>query len=225
MNPIPVSSILVARIRSRLRLMTRCRIALMAVAAVLALGCGEKSAEEMLQDANQELTAAAQTKEAAKVALDQLDARLAEVQAGRDKAAEAYEQARQRWLGAKDAVGEFATDEVLHRQVNRALLEAPELQGSTITAQVESRLVILVGVAADRAAADRAEELAQEVPGVAEVISQLRVGTDADEQTDAASEPDPGPGSDALDETPELDIGPDPDLEADETPAVPETQI
>ena len=221
MNPILVSSLLVARLRGRPRLATRWPIALVVIAAVFALGCGEKSAEELLQDANQELSAAEQTKEGAKVALDQLDARLAEVQAGRDKAAEAYEQARQRWLGAKDAVGEFATDEVLHRQVNRALLEAAELQGSTITAQVEERLVILVGSAADSDAADRAAELARAVPGVAEVISKLAIGSG--EQASPASDPNSETGIGAPGETPEL--GPDLNPEADEAAAAPETQI
>ncbi|MAE95959.1 MAG: hypothetical protein CL910_14980 [Deltaproteobacteria bacterium] len=220
-----------SRSRSRNRLTTRSFLAPVALAAFLLLGCGEKSAEEMLEDANQELSGATAAKDAAKVTLDQLEKRLADAQGHRDEAALAYEEARQRWLAAKDAVGEFATDEVLHRQVNRALLEAPELVGSTVTAQVEDRLVSLVGTAASAEAAARAEELAEEVPGVAEVISRLTIGeapvaSPGDASEDPPSEdPEAGTEEEEPSPVPELDLGPDLELEGDEEPAVSERQI
>ena len=110
-------------------------------------GCGEKSPEELLKEANAELAAATQARDAARATLDQLDKRLAQAQAARDRAAEAFEKADARWLEAKEAVGQFATDEVLHREVNRALLAAPELEGTTIQARVRDRAVTLTGEA------------------------------------------------------------------------------
>jgi len=165
--------------------------------ALLATGCGEATPEEKLADATDELSAATQAKTAAQAALSQLDQRLEDAQAARDKAALAFEETRQRWEDAKDAVGEFATDEVLHRQVNRALLEEPELEGATITAGVEDRVVTLVGGAPDAKSIALASELADAVPGVGEVVSDVVI-------EDAATAPTDTPTPTTLPELPGL---------------------
>ena len=180
---------------------------LLALACVLFLalvgtGCGDSTPEEKLADATKELTSATQAKEAAQTTLDQLEQRLADAQAARDKAAEAFEEVRQRWVSAKHAVGEFATDEVLHRQVNRALLEEPDLEGATITASVENRVVTLIGGAPDAEAVALASELANAVPGVAEVVSEVLV--ESDEEAAAETAP-PGTPLDVIPELPDLD--------------------
>ncbi len=141
--------------------------------AFSALGCGDPSPEERLAEATQELAAATQAKEGAKTALDQLDQRLADAKAARDKAAEAHEAAVDRWREAKDAVGEFATDEVLHQQVNRALLDSAELQDATITARVDRRVVTLTGEAHSQDDVETAKTLADGIPGVVRVTSQV----------------------------------------------------
>lgn len=151
--------------------------------AVAAVGCGDPSPEEQLAEATQELAAAAQAKEGAKTALDQLEQRLADAQAARDKAAEAYDESVERWRNAKDAVGQFATDEVLHQQVNRALLDAGELRDATITARVHQRSVTLIGEASSQDDVETAKTLAEEIPGVARVTSQVVLESPSKSQT------------------------------------------
>ncbi len=149
----------------------------LALVALLALGCGDKSPEELLAEATEELGAATQAKEAAQGSLDQLDDRLEKAQSARDTAFEAFEEARIRWETAKDAVGEFATDDVLHRQVNQALLDASDLEGTTVQARVRNRVVTLIGVAGSQDAIDTAVELSTAVPGVSRVSSQVVIGS------------------------------------------------
>ena len=185
------------------------------------LGCGDPSPEEQLADATQELATAAQAKEGAKTALDQLDQRLADAQAARDKAAEAYEGAVDRWREAKDAVGQFATDEVLHQQVNRALLDAEELQDATITARVDRRVVTLIGGATEQADIETAKTLADEIPGVVRVTSQVVLeSANPQEAPVSAGKPSAAPASkpqpaiDPLDEPAASTLDPE-DLDED----------
>ena len=165
-----------------------------ACALLLALagtGCGDPTPEEQLADATEELTSATQAKNAAQTTLDQLERRLEDAQAARDKAAEAFDEVHQRWASAKNAVGEFATDEVLHRQVNRALLEEPELEGATITAGVQDRVVTLIGGAPNAEVIVLATELAGAVPGVADVMSEVVIeSVEAADAEPAVSEPE-----------------------------------
>ncbi len=173
--------------------------------AVVGTGCGEATPEEKLAEATEELTDATHAKEAAQATLDQLEKRLGDAQAARDQAAEAFEEVRQRWQDAKDAVGEFATDEVLHRQVNRALIDEPALEGATITAAVENRVVTLVGGAPDAEAIALAAELADAIPGVAEVVSQVAIESPevGAPPAEAAPEAEPAPEAEAAPEAEE----------------------
>ncbi|MBW2244457.1 MAG: BON domain-containing protein [Deltaproteobacteria bacterium] len=174
------------------------RLLALACALLLAMagtGCGDPTPEEQLADATKELASASQAKTAAQTTLDQLERRLEDAQAARDKAAAAFEEVRERWASAKNAVGEFATDEVLHRQVNRALLEEPELEGATITAGVQDRVVTLIGGAPNAEVIALATELASAVPGVAAVKSDVIVesneagGTEPDDAEPVDAEP------------------------------------
>ncbi|MCP3985304.1 MAG: BON domain-containing protein [bacterium] len=200
------------------------RLLALACALLLVLtgmGCGDPTPEERLADATEELASATLAKEAAQTALDQLEQRLEAAQAARDKAAEAFEEVEQRWVSAKNAVGEFATDEVLHRQVNRALLEEPDLQGATITAGVEARVVTLVGGAPDAEAIAIAAELATAVPGVAEVVSQVLVesgeGEEAAPMATQESDAPETPGN-VIPELPGLEAQKEPDTDEEPTP-------
>ena len=184
----------------------------LALVALLALGCGEKSPEELLAEATEELTGATQAKDAAKASLDQLDERLAKAQSARDTAFEAFEEARIRWESAKDAVGEFATDEVLHQQINRLLLDASELGESRINARVSDHVVALTGSADGQEAIDHAIELVGSVPGVYRVASQVRIEA-AQDAEGAAPEADSEASEEAAPSEPE------PDSEASEAPA------
>ena len=170
----------------------------LAVAGVL--GCAEKTPEELLADATQELSKATQVRDAAKASLDQLDKRLADAQEARDTAFEAWEEAVTRWEEANESVGEFATDEVLHHQLNQALLDESGLKSSTIQARVNLRVATLVGTASSQEAIDRAIEIAEGVPGVARVVSQVDLGparrpeqrpAPAREEDEEAPEPEP----------------------------------
>lgn len=146
------------------------------LAVASAIGCAEKTPEELLADATQELAKATQNRDAAKGSLDQLDKRLSDAQAARDTAFEAYQEALGRWEEANEAVGEFATDEVLHHQLNQALLDEAGLKSSTVQARVNLRVATLVGTASSQEAIDKAIEIAEAVPGVARVVSQIDLG-------------------------------------------------
>lgn len=201
------------------------RLLALACALLLALasaGCGDPTPEEQLADATQELTSASQAKQAAQTALDQLERRLTDALAARDKAAEAFEVVRQRWAEAVDAVGEFATDEVLHRQVNRALLEEPELEGATITAGVEERVVTLVGGAPDAEAVALAAELAGAIPGVADVRSEIVIQSGEEAGSEVAQ---PEAVSDVIPALPSIEGLDEPDDDGDPPVPDPETHL
>ena len=199
------------------------RLGIPVVLAVLLVmsGCGEKSPEELLKDANAELAAATQARDAARATLDQLDKRLAEAQAARDRAAEAFEKADQRWLAAKEAVGQFATDEVLHREVNRALLEAPDLEGTTIQARVQDRVVTLIGEARAQDQVDRAKQIVREIPGVFRVRSDvvLRSKQSAEAPRGEAAAPGDETATGAEEAPPALDQPPTDPGEGSELPS------
>ncbi len=190
-------------------------VATAVLCTALAVGCAEKSPEELLQDATQELSKATQVRDAAKQTLDQLDERLEQAREARETAFEAYQESVARWEEANERVGEYATDEVLHHQINQALLDEPGLKSSTIQARVNLRVVTLVGDAGSQEAIDRAIDIAEDVPGVVSVTSQVDHGParrteqvaapgperepDVTLETEAEPEPEPAPGPEPTD--------------------------
>jgi len=151
------------------------RFVLCVALAASVLACGEPTREE-------KLAAALESRNDAQEAVDKAQAEVEETQAALAAAQKASRDASQQLSGAKQKLGEanaqvglYATDDVLFRAVQKALLESSDLVDSAISARVQDGVVTLSGEAPDARVRDRAVEVARSVAGVSDVQSHIRI--------------------------------------------------
>ena len=157
----------------------RPRLVLAVGAAALALsfttGCGEPSQEELLQAATDALAEAEVEVEEASAELALREEELALAQTARDQAAQRLRDGERVLTESREQVGLHATDGLLFRKVQQALLEDEALSDVAVSAHVDDGVVTLTGEVPDDATRERANAVARAVPGVAEVKALLQV--------------------------------------------------
>ncbi len=153
----------------------RLRPLLILLPLVLLIGCGEPTQEELLEAATEALEGANLEADEASAALAQREEELAMAQSARDGAAERLREAQRGLAEARTQVGLHATDDLLFRKVQQALLEDAVLADVAVSAKVEDGVVTLSGDVPSEAVRSHATVLAEAVPGVAEVRSLLVV--------------------------------------------------
>ena len=141
----------------------------------LTLGCGEPTQEELLESATEAFEEAKLEVDEASAALDQREEELAMAQSARDEAAERLRDGERALAQARAQVGLHATDELLFRKVQQALLEDEALADVAVSAKVDDGVVTLSGGVPSEAIRAHAARVAENVPGVAEVRSLLTV--------------------------------------------------
>ena len=146
-----------------------------ALAGVVVTGCGEPTQEELLQAATDALAVAEAEVEEASAELALREEELALAQAARDQAAERLRDGERTLAESREQVGLHATDGLLFRKVQQALLEDEELKDVAVSARVDDGVVTLTGEVPDDATRERANAVARAVPGVAEVKTLLQV--------------------------------------------------
>lgn len=146
----------------------------LAVFAVV-LACGEESREAQLRQAQKDLSEAEKSLEDARTVLESRAEALATAQKAHDEARDAVRKAESRVDATRASVGLYATDEVLFRSVQQALLEDEKLRHVAIAASVSEGRVTLSGEVPDASLRDRAVEVAKKIPGVVDVASEIRV--------------------------------------------------
>lgn len=93
-----------------------------------------------------------------------------------DKVGNATERAGEKISQAGDVMADKAGDAAITASVNAELAKDPALSALRIDVDTAQGRVVLRGSAPDRAALERATQLAQAVQGVVAVDNQLRVG-------------------------------------------------
>ncbi len=151
-------------------------LALATTAALLfGAGCGSQTREARLQDAQEHLAQARERLDDARMRLAEREKALEQARQARQEALEAVTEAEGRVAESQAQVQRWATDEVLFRTVQKALLESDALQSVAIRASVSQGVVTLLGEVPDAKLRDRAVAVAKEVPGVVDVRSQITV--------------------------------------------------
>ena len=165
-----------SRIRDgRARAPARARFPALLLAGLLALSCGGDDEEARLEKLSQELGTLRQ-------GLPEIQSRVAEreatAKAANDALAEARGQLREserRIAEIQKEVGAHATDPLLFRMVQKALLDDHDLEDVAISARVEHGVVTLSGVVPEARLRDRALKLAEGVPGVLSVQDRIQI--------------------------------------------------
>ena len=153
----------------------RLRTLLILLPLALLPGCGEPTQEELLEAATEALDAAKLEADEASAALAQREEELTLAQSARDEAAERVREGERALAEARTKVGLHATDDLLFRKVQQALLEDSTLAEVAISARVEDGVITLTGDVPTEAMRSHATIVAENVPGVAEVRSLLKV--------------------------------------------------
>lgn len=137
--------------------------------------CSEPTQEELLQAATEAYEQKRFEVEEATSELALREEELAMAQAARDEAAERVRRGERELAEARAQVGLHATDELLFREVQQALLEDETLADVAVSARVDDGVVTLQGHVPDESIRERAIAVASNVPGIAEVNSQLTI--------------------------------------------------
>ncbi len=137
--------------------------------------CSEPTQEELLQAATEAFEETRFEVEEATAELALREEELAMAQAARDEAAERVREGERSLADARAQVGLHATDELLFRKVQQALLEDETLADVAVSARVDDGVVTLLGKVPDEGTRERAISVARNVPGIAEVNSRLTV--------------------------------------------------
>jgi osmotically-inducible protein OsmY len=137
--------------------------------------CGGPDPEADLVAASEELAAARSTVEAAKAVVEQRQGVVSDANAQLDASRQELREAEERLARAASQVDVRATDDVLFRSVQRRLLEDGELEDVAVAATVSNGTVTLSGRVPNGGLADRAEEIANDTPGVVRVESLIEV--------------------------------------------------
>lgn len=148
---------------------------LMLLAIAGAVGCGGDDGEAAFRAASDRL---AEAKSEAEVARDAVDQRREELEVAEVALEEAQAQlaaTETRVDEARDELAAFATDDVVFRAVQLALLETDELREVAIRASVAQGVVTLLGRVDEAEERDLAVEVAKSIPGVVSVESEIEV--------------------------------------------------
>ena len=139
----------------------------MLLASVALVGCNRA-------DPDGARTTPAATAPTAPVVVDRSDANRT-VDAAKANADSAVANAKDAARNAGDAAGAKVSDAVITTSVNAKLVKDPSLSALRIDVDTSGGRVALKGAAPNKAARDRATELASAVKGVVSVDNQLRV--------------------------------------------------
>jgi osmotically-inducible protein OsmY len=170
--------------RSHARAWLRLAAALLcgALAAPL-VGCGGDDEEERLEELSKELSS---LRAGLAERRELVNEREATAKAAQDELAEARGkllESEQRIAEIEKEIGAHASDPLIFRMVQKALLDDDDLEDVAISARVERGVVSLSGVVPEAKLRDRAVKVAQDVPGVVSVQNRIQV---------AGGEPKPG---------------------------------
>lgn len=141
----------------------------MLLASVALVGCNRAGPDVAIKD-----TAPVATTPTAPVVVDRSDANR-NVDAAKASADNAVAKAQDAARNAGDAAGAKVSDAVITTSVNAELVKDPSLSALRIDVDTSSGRVALKGAAPNKAARDRATQLASAVKGVVSVDNQLRV--------------------------------------------------
>ena len=144
----------------------------------LTLGCGEPSQEELLQAATETFEEARLEVEEASAALEKHEEELAMAQSARDQAAQRLRAGERALAEAKVQVSVHATDDLLFRTVQQALLEDEILVDFAVSAQVDDGVVTLSGDVPNQATRAHATQVAERVPRHTGVCHSVMVQTE-----------------------------------------------
>jgi osmotically-inducible protein OsmY len=142
---------------------------------LLATACSDPTPEQLLADATAAYNKAQTVADKARADLELREEAFAKAQENRDESASKLRDAERSLAEAKVALGLVATDELLFREVQRSLLDDPELEKVAIQASVNGGVVRLTGSVPDAELAERAAGIAGAVPGVAGVEDRILV--------------------------------------------------
>lgn len=171
-------------------------------AGLLLAGCGADDGAERLADATKALDQAAAEVETAQATVDERRAAaqeqratLAQLEAQLAESEQALREAKLKLREAQTAVDRNATDTVLFRSIQQAMLDDRKLGPYGIRVFVERGVVVLSGTVDAPALRDRAVEIAGKQTGVSRVESRIEVHTGRSEAAapsaaDAADESD-----------------------------------
>ncbi|NNL84719.1 MAG: BON domain-containing protein [Myxococcales bacterium] len=161
---------------SRIQRSVRSWLAVVASVSLLAgLACGGSSEEAEFREASEAL---AEAQSEADVAREQVEVKRTALESARealDDAEAELASAEDRVAEARTALARFATDDVVFRAVQLALLETPELADVAIRANVQDGVVSLWGSVGERKLRERAVEVAEAIPGVVAVENHIAV--------------------------------------------------
>lgn len=143
--------------------------------AASVLACGEPTREEKLAAALASRNDAQEAVDNAQAEVEETQAALTAAQQARRSAGQALAAAKHKLGEANAQVGLYATDDVLFRAVQKALLENSKLVDAAISARVVDGVVTLSGEAPNAKVRDRAVEVARAVAGVSSVQSHIRI--------------------------------------------------
>jgi hypothetical protein len=155
--------------------------------------CSDPTPEELLADATEVYNKAKTVADKARADLDVREEAFGKAQENRDEAARRLRDAEQALAESKAALGRVATDELLFREVQRMLLDDPELEKVAIQASVNGGMVRLTGSVPDNELAERAGGIAEAVPGVAGVENRIVVPRAEKEAPEPEAKPAPTP--------------------------------
>ncbi len=155
-------------------------IALSGLVAVLSLaGCGSDDDQAQLEAAQKSLVAASQAVSDARAVVEEREAQAEAADEELQVAKRELRQAEIELGKIETSIDARATDTVLFRIIQRALLEDEDLEKFAIAAQVEDGVVYLRGRVPDAELQQRAVDIAGDAPGVIGVESSIAVDTPA----------------------------------------------
>lgn len=170
-----------------------------ACAALLVLGaCGEPSDEARFKAARENLMDVRAEVEQAQAVVDDKRELVEAAQSELDAALEKLQEAKARLEEARGKVDVSATDAILFREVQSALLADERLESVAVAASVRGGVVTLTGEVRKAEQRNRAVEIAQNTTGVSRVESRIQVaasdsGSDSGSKQDTAAEESPPP--------------------------------
>lgn len=143
--------------------------------SVWLVACGEPDPEAALEEASEQLADARDMLEAADTEVRKLRSEMRGLEEHLTDAERVRREAQRNVTEAETLVTERASDDVLFRAVQRRLLADSALADAAVSAHVASRVVTLRGRVGSTRLRDRAVEVAEAAPGVARVVSELKI--------------------------------------------------
>ncbi len=169
-------------------------LALLSAVVLGVLSC-ESSEEAEFRKASQALRDARSRVDAGRTALEEAERDVHEASTRLAATKKKMDEANQALKKAEARIDRAATDEVLFRSLQRALLDDRGLSDAAITVRVEDRVVTLGGQAGTPELRDRALQLVRSTPGVRSVVDQIHLPSGRKAGPDAGSGGSPPPGA------------------------------